>query len=122
MNPFKFLTNTTHPTTQFAEVRTWDTNTTYNIPLDIISDVLTIGLEHHESNWLFRNGGVFLHNHTVVNEMGIGAMYQYKITDVINMNFIGNNGETINRIRIDFSVRFPDEEEYYNFRTIQRLR
>lgn len=120
MTPFKFFTETTYPTTQFAQVTTWDTNITYNIPLDIIANVLRIGFTNYESNRIGEDY-IIINNHIVGNEMGIGVMYQYKITDVINMNFIGNNGNRITRIRIDYSVKFPDEEEYYNFRTIQRI-
>lgn len=117
--PFKFLTNTTYTTTQFAQVTTWDTNITYNIPLDIIANVLRIGFANYERNGIGEDY-IIINNHIVGNEMGIGVMYQYKITDINDMEWM-ENGNRISRIRIDYGVRFPDEEEYYNFRTIQRI-
>lgn len=112
MKPFKFFSGLYYRT-RFVPVLTWDTNTTYHIPLEIYGNVLTIGIDSYN---LYRNlrEDFPINNYTVVNEMNVGVMYQYRLKKVEEI--------TANHVRIYYQVRFPDSEYYCNFKTTERIR
>ena len=124
MQQFKFL-SVHNNTTQFIQITTYDTHRTYLVPMDLYGNVLELAVNLYNSNENVREDTLIrimegyrrfpIHNHIIVNEIGAGVMYQYKLTSVEEL--VGGT-----RIMIFYSVRFPDNEYYSHFKTTHRIR
>lgn len=117
MKTFKFFSGINrHPI--FVPIRTWDTDTTYHIPIDLYGNILEIGLSIHHGHTL---APTIIGSHLNINEVGQAVYYQYRITDVLEIAWF-ENSRTATRVRIFYQIRFPDQEYFCKFKTVERIR
>lgn len=111
MKDFKFFSIKDYQEVRFVPVMTHDTNTTYHIPLDLYGNILRVGFDLYTENMSLFSPVEF----NITNEIGEQVTYYYKITDVYQFSY------NPVRIRIKYSIKFPDTEYYCNFITTERI-
>jgi hypothetical protein len=124
LKEFKFFSEHNN-ITQFMQITTYDTHMAYLVPMDLYGNVLELAVNLYNSNENVSEDTLIriiegrqpfpIHNHIIVNEVGAGVMYQYKLASVEEL--VGGT-----RIMILYCVRFPDSEFFCNFRATHRIR
>jgi hypothetical protein len=108
MKPFKFFSGTR---IQYILINTNYTNTTYSIPLDMYGHIMEVAVGLHRENMALFSPVEY----RAENEIGEGVTYFYKINNIIPYFNIPN------RIVIEYSVKFPDTEYYFDFSTQENI-
>jgi hypothetical protein len=108
MNKFKFFSGIR---IQYILITTRDTNTTYSIPLDMYGHILQLGVDLYRNNLALFD----YFEYRIENEIGVGITYLYKV------DFVTSNSMSPDRIRIEYSIRFPGTEYYCEFVTEENI-
>ena len=96
---------------QYILIITKDTNTTYSIPLDMYGQIMKLAVDLHRENLVLFSPI----SYSVENEIGEGVTYFYKIDNIVPYFNIPD------RIKIEYSVKFPDTEYYCDFITQENI-
>lgn len=112
MKSFKFLSENKKTPIQYVPIITYDTFTTYQIPLQLYGRILTTGVDLYTENMTLFSPIEFNLIDPVDN---VGITYYYKITNIRQTSY------NPVRITIDYSIKFPDTEYFCNFHTTERL-
>lgn len=108
INQFKFFSGIR---IQYILIITRDTNTTYSIPLDMYGQIMKLAVDLHRERLVLFSPI----SYRVENEIGEGVTYFYKIDNIVPYFNIPD------RIKIEYSIKFPDTEYYCDFITQENI-
>ena len=108
INQFKFFSGVR---IQYILIITKDTNTTYSIPLDMYGHIMEVAVDLHRERLVLLSPVEY----RVGNEIGEVVTYFYKINNIVPYYNMPD------RIVIEYSIKFPDTEYYYDFITQENI-
>ena len=96
---------------QYILITTRDTNTTYSVPLDMYKHIMEVAVDLHRERLVLLSPVEY----RVGNEISEVVTYFYKINNIVPYFNIPD------RIKIEYSVKFPDTEYYCDFITQENI-